>query len=193
MKKKLLVFAAVVLTAISFCNAQNRCITSLSYSPSTFVSTGEDFHSVSLDVSSINPIRGHEYFCFEPGFGISGTFGKRFQGEYRSNLYFISFKLPLQVGYKIRLSDKDFIYPHMGCYARANLFGHYSIDDSNIDAFSKSKVGDAALKYVQAGYVYGVKIVSGRLCLGVSYERDVNNIAYNTKSASNKVSIGYMF
>lgn len=216
MGKKFKMFFAAMLASSSACMAQtnyqddyynhswknssdeNKMVT-ISYNPMTLISTSEDLHAACLEVTGLHSLSRQYPVYLDGGIGFGVTFGSktttgRGSLDNKPNLFFISVKVPLNVGYKIELDDDCFIFPYMGAYVRGNIAGSYLSEDSTLDAFSKSTVEEEnAFKYVQAGYGCGVKLAIGRFCMGFGYERDVNEIAYRTKSASNKISFGYRF
>lgn len=216
MEKKIKMFFAAMFVASSTCLAQanyqddyfnhswekdsggNKMLT-INYNPMTLIGTTEDLHAVCLEVTGLHSL-SHQYPLYlDGGVGFGITFGPKITTGENSlddepNLFFLSVKIPLNVGYKIELDDDCFIFPYMGVYVRGNIAGSYLSEGSTLDAFSKERVGENnVFKYIQAGYGCGVKLAVGHFCMGFGYERDVNEIAYKNKSASNKISFGYRF
>ena len=218
MKKKIWSFFIAVLAVTSVCSAQserikgeyyfhrsshNNEVISVSYNvPSLRNVNGytENLHGVSLDYTRLLSVSPYAPLFLETGIGFSTYFGKKFTTNFVGNwgnkekMYFVAAKVPVNIGYKINFNNHDFIYPYMSLYLRSGLWGHYLVGEEEIDAFSKSTVGEEnAMKYFQCGYGYGVKFAIGELSLGIGVEKDFNNCMLDTKMSVNRISVGYIF
>ena len=218
MRKKILSFIMAVLAVTSVCSAQtekykgdyyfyrkshNNEVINLSYNmPVLMHANGsvENLHGVSLDYTRMISLCEHSPLFIETGIGFGGYFGKKFTEPVdetwtdKEDVYFITAKVPVNFGYKINFNNQDFIFPYMGIYLRSGLWGHYLVGEEEIDAFSKSTVGDInAVKYFQCGWGCGVRFTIGQLGLGVGIEKDFHNMMLDTRMTVSKVSVGYVF
>lgn len=128
--------------------------------------------------------------------------------DIKFNETLVNLNLPVNVSYRVPVADSFYMTPKVGLDFRVQLYGHgkftadggrsefvdeFLADNSSVDLFSKSDMGDAAYKRFQMGWHAGVDFEYNRVNLGLSYGTDFVKIHKNVGGANFIVSVGYTF
>lgn len=155
------------------------------------------------------------------GTGISGraTFrGKRFHDSATYNeinakvsTRFINFNIPVNLSYRLPISHLLSFTPQFGFNFTVQAYGHakttLTLPDEipqplvkangftpgDVDLFSKSALGNRALRRFQAGWHAALKLQYDQFVLGISYGTDFAKIKNELGSSNLLVNLGYVF
>lgn len=113
--------------------------------------------------------------------------------KYSTNVFALS--VPVNVVYKIEVTDRISIKPYTGLYLRANLMAKQNAEsglngktyEDDVNLFD----GDSeSWKRVQLGWDVGVTAGYSRYNIGIGYAIDFNKIAYEAKLGTLSVRLG---
>jgi len=117
-----------------------------------------------------------------------------------------SLKVPANIIYYIPVPNSDFsLAPFAGLLFRYNLSGTMDVkaDQLNVrrelDLFSKTDMNEVSLdgkpwKRFQFGWQFGIKVrIGSRFIAGLSYEKDLTNIAYKNTIEVTSLTAGLTF
>lgn len=155
------------------------------------------------------------------GTGIDARFTARSKTFHDSPTYneinakvttrFINFNIPLNVSYRIPASPLFSVTPQFGFDLRVQAYGNARTEVSapnvetttlagvvgfipgDVNLFSKSVLGNQALRRVQAGWHAALKLQYDQFVLGVSYGTDFAKIRNELGSSNLLVNLGYVF
>lgn len=115
----------------------------------------------------------------------------------------ISFKVPVNLLYKLEVSNSVSILPYVGLTARFNIvanehleFDNDDCDDEDYNLFDKKDMGskDATWKRLQLGYQIGTNVMfNDKWHLGLAYGSDFSEICKKTKFSTTSLTIGLDF
>ncbi len=124
---------------------------------------------------------------------------------------FINFNLPVNVSYRVPVTDKFYLTPFAGLNFRVQAYGNTSLKisvpdntpevitdrlvniDKNINLFSSDDMGDNHLRRFQMGWHAGVNMEYNNVVLGLSYGTDFVKLHKDLGSSNFLVSLGYRF
>ncbi len=123
----------------------------------------------------------------------------------------INFNLPVNVSYRVPVTDKFYLTPFAGLNFRVQAYGNTSLKislpdntpevitdrleniDKNINLFSSDDMGDNHLRRFQMGWHAGVNMEYNNVVLGLSYGTDFVKLHKDLGSSNFLVSLGYRF
>lgn len=124
---------------------------------------------------------------------------------------FINFNIPLNVSYRVPVADRFFMTPQLGLDFRVQVYGRQKLSadvlgvdistpndpaivtPANVNLFSKSQLGDNAMRRFQLGWHAGLKFQYDSFVLGISYGTDFVKLRNELGSSNLLVNLGYMF
>ena len=183
----------------------------LKYSPMQLISSkrGVDdktYHAATFGVSYDFQI-GDSPVYFEAAYEFTGAwFSKRYPGgdKYSMDLYYS--KIPLNVAFRLNLSDQFAIIPYGGINIKWNIYGEERETDATgrkytWKLFDDDRTYDDDYRRFQFGYQAGVKLlIATAVTVGVSWEADLTNFCkyYDNKEYTEKFqgiafTLGYSF
>jgi len=128
------------------------------------------------------------------------------------NCTLINLNLPVNVSYRVPVTDDFFMTPFAGLDFRVQVYGNASIKtngapvtigealfdeeayiDNSINLFSRDDMGGARLRRFQMGWHAGLNFEYRRFNLGLSFGTDFVKIHKNTGGSNFLVSLGYTF
>lgn len=155
------------------------------------------------------------------GTGISGRATFRSKSFHDSATYneinakvstrFINFNIPVNLSYRLPVSSELSFTPQFGFNFTIQAYGHakttLTLPDEipqplvkasgflpgDVDLFSKSALGNNALRRFQAGWHAALKLQYDQFVLGVSYGTDFAKIKNELGSSNLLVNLGYVF
>lgn len=171
------------------------CSVYLKYAPMQLTSTAKGvdaktFHSVTFGVSYDYQL-GDSPAYLEGAYEASGAwFSKRYSDgvKYSMDLYYC--KIPLNLAFRLNLSDAFAIVPYGGLNIKWNIYGEEREKDSQgysqkWKLFDDGKTYDDDYDRFQFGYQAGIKLIIGNVfSIGASWEADLTNFCkyYNSNT-----------
>lgn len=123
----------------------------------------------------------------------------------------INFNLPVNVSYRVPVTEKFYVTPFAGLNFRLQAYGNSSLKiavpadtpeevidkleqiNDNINLFSSDDMGDEHLRRFQMGWHAGVNLEYNNVVLGLSYGTDFVKLHKNLGGSNFLVSLGYSF
>ena len=186
----------------------------LEYSPMQLVSSAKGvdkktYHTATFGVSYDFPL-GESPICLEAAIETTGAwFTKRYSGgtKYSMDLYYS--KIPINLAFRLNISDGFAIVPYGGAYIKWNIYGEEREKDSNgythtYRLFDDDYTYDDDYNRFQFGYQAGVKLlIANCFSIGAAWEADLTNFCkyYDNYSKTEETekfqgfafSLGYSF
>lgn len=173
------------------------CSVYLKYSPMQLVSSAKGvdnrtFHSATLGVSYDLQL-GESPVCLEGAYEVTGLwYSKRYPGGTKYNMDLYYSKIPINMAFRLNISDGFAIVPYGGINVKWNIYGEEREKDS--DGYSqKWRLFDDDYTYdddyyrFQFGYQAGVKLlIANCFSIGASWEADLTNFCKFYDSYSRK-------
>lgn len=117
--------------------------------------------------------------------------------KYKESMTVMSLTVPLNVSYKIGLSESATLQPYTGFGLKLNAIGKGSLEvagqKEDLNFFDKKDVGDANWKRFQIGWHIGAGINFSKVYVGLEYGLDMMSLSSTLKSSHLGVSLGYNF
>lgn len=123
---------------------------------------------------------------------------------------FLNFNIPLNLSYRLPVSDLLYVIPQIGLDFRIQALGKKTTTISSpakpevmaktsgftpgsVNLFSKNALGPQALRRFQAGWHAALKLQYDQFVLGISYGTDFAKLRNELGSSNLLVNLGYMF
>lgn len=218
MKKIKTLFVLLFLLAATVANAQfaNSSAVSGSISSSSSEEHWRNFvasyNSVTVDMDGMDDdldhVNGVElgFLC---GVRLSETTPFYFEGGLLANYIFgdlydkydvtlstsiFSLKVPVNIGYKVDVTERFSLFPYAGIYLKGNFKGtltfEYDGEEEEIDIFDDDEGNGKPLQF---GMSIGVRCLVDNFNFGIGYGFDINELMEDTKVKSLNFSIGFNF
>lgn len=164
------------------------------YNPIKFETDGED---ISLSGFSAG---GSRAFCvgssllIETGVGIQYASGSKSMDGMKVEIDLFSAKVPVNIllGFEVPNSSLS-IYPFAGVVLRCNITGNLTVNKQEVDVFDEDEMNDTWERF-QAYWQIGAKARLGEnFMVGVSFGKDLMEIAEECKMQTTSISVGYTF
>ena len=173
-----------------------------SYNNYTIDAKGADYDAISayefgyvksFSISQVQP------WFIETGVSFSYATGELFS-EYGNDLSanLSSLIVPLNVGYKVAISDNMSVFPYAGISFKGHIAGELEIsydgESTTVDVFDEDEMGDGETwKRFQLGWQFGATLNISNFNFGLSYGTDFIELAKKVDTKSFKISAGFNF
>ncbi len=120
--------------------------------------------------------------------------------------YFMNVEVPVNVGYKVNVSDGISVMPYIGLNVKGNLFGEYDVTTTydgkkvdtycfDIDFFDKDDMDGSknTFKRVQLGWQVGAYVDLNKFYVNAQYGADFGEIAKDFTTNAFSVGVGLKF
>lgn len=117
--------------------------------------------------------------------------------EYKESINIMSLTVPLNVSYKIGLSETATLQPYTGFGVKLNVVGKGSLivsgDKADFNFFDKIDAGEASWNRFQIGWHIGAGVNVKKFYIGFEYGLDMMSLSSTIKTSHLGISLGLNF